>query len=168
MVDLELYEIVHERNPLRETCVMMVDGRMQVPWYYTGVTLYFARHTGSLFFSLNADCIVQLDDMSTRWWLPLRQDESYNSMILQKIAHSERQYSIHGPSSLPLSKMLYDVILHKVLYDDSITENKSWRESLEPLMLKYLTRHTIDQDAQWVDHIIEDGWTQTEGVFSVP
>ena len=64
--------------------------------------------------------------------------------------------------------MLYDVILHKVLYDDSITENKSWRESLEPLMLKYLTRHTIDQDAQWVDHIIEDGWTQTEGVFSVP
>ena len=34
-------------------------------------------------------------------------------------------------------------------------------------MLRYLAHHTIDHEKQWVDEVIEEGWTRTEGVFRV-
>ena len=167
MVGLELYEIVHERNPLRHRCTRMISGRMEVPWYYTSVTFYFAKDAGSLSFQLgsNTDALVQMNDTSTRWWFPLRQDESYHTAILQKISDCEKQSSVHGPSNLPLSKMLYDMILYKILYYDRDRVNESWRRDFAPVMLRYLAHHTIEQDAEWVDKVIEEGWTQTGGVL---
>ena len=169
MYCLELYEIVHERNPLRRLCAMMVGGRMEIPWYYTSVTMYFARNGTSRSISLSTDYrgdVVQLDDKSTRWWFPLRQSDSYHPILLQRIAECERQSSIHGPSNIPLSKMLYDMMLYKILHYDIFSVNQSWRQEFEPPMLTYLERHTIDEDAQWVDEVIEEGWRRTEGVMS--
>ena len=167
MVGLELYEIVHEKNPLRPRCMKMKSGRMKVPWYYTSATFYFAKDADSLTFYLvsDTDVIVQINDTSTRWWFPLRQDESYHTAILQKIMTCEKQLSVHGPPKLPLSKMLYDMILYKILYYDRDRVNESWRQEFAPVMLRYLARHTIDQDAEWVDKIIEEGWTQTGGAL---
>ena len=168
MVCLELYEIVHERNPLRRLCRRMISGRMKIPWYYTSVLLHFAGGAGSRSFSLNTDYRddeVQLDDTTPRWWFPLRRNSSYHSAILQNIAQSERQSSVHGRMMLPLSKMLYDMILYKMLYYETPCIHESWRQELEPVMLRYLARHTIDQEAKWVDQVIEEGWTCTEGKF---
>ena len=167
MCCLELYEIVYERNPLRRLCGMMVCGRMEIPWYYTSVTLYFARTGTSRSISLSTDYrgdVVQLDDKSTRWWFPLRPDYSYHPILIHKITQCERQYSIHGPSNTPLSKMLYDMMLYKILRSDNLSF-ESWRQEFEPLMLRYLQRHTIDEEAKWVDDIIEEGWTRTGGTF---
>lgn len=146
---------------------MMIGGLMQIPWYYTSVILHFARNAASLSLSLRADYrdeVIELDDESTRWWFPLRQDCSYHYSTLQKIALCERQSITHGPIMLPLSKMLYDVILYKMLYYNTIFK-ESWRQEFESVMLRYLARHTIDQEAQWVDKVIEEGWTLTKGYF---
>lgn len=167
MCCLELYEIVHERNPLRRLCGTMICGRMEIPWYYTSVTLYFAQTGTTRSISLSTDYrgdVVQLEDKSTRWWFPLRQADSYHPILLHKIAQCERQSSIHGPSNVPLLKMLYDVLLCKVLHDN-LSVNQSWRQEFGTAMLRYLERHTIDQEAEWVDEVIEEGWTRTEGVF---
>lgn len=168
MVDLEFYEIVHERNPLRPHCFQMVGGRMEVPWYYTNATLYFARNASVLSFRLNTqyqNCIIRIDDTSPRWWFPLRQDDSYHSIILQKIADCDLQASIHDPFNLPLCKMLYDMILYKILFYERGRVNESWRQTFATVMLRYLDRHTIDREAVWVDSVIEEGWTRTGGVF---
>ena len=167
MYCLELYEIVHERNPLRRLCGLMVGGQMEIPWYYTSVILYFARNGISRSISLSTDYrsdVVQLEDKSTRWWFPLRQSDSYHPILLQRIAQCES--SIHGPPNLPLSKMLYDMLLYKILHYNNLSVDQSWRQEFEPSMLRYYERHTIDEEAQWVDEVIEEGWRRTEGVMS--
>ena len=94
----------------------------------------------------------------------MRHDESYHAVLLQRIAACEKQCSIHGALNIPLSKMLYDMMLYKILRSDNLSF-ESWRQEFEPLMLRYLQRHTIDEEAKWVDDIIEEGWTRTGGTF---
>ena len=61
--------------------------------------------------------------------------------------------------------MLDDMILYKILHYDRERVNESWRQEFAPVMLRYIARHTIDQDAEWVDKVIEEGWTRTGGVL---
>ena len=132
------YEIVHLNNPLRTRSLEMREGVMQIPYSLTSVTLYFAN--GHIY---NFDTSKsKLLFMTTRnaYWYPLRETHNYNNNILMTLSMSKSQHEIHGNNGLPMYKMLHDVLLA------NLDRKKS--------------------DYQWVNMIIEEGWSHTNGEFS--
>lgn len=135
----EFYEIVHLNNPLRSRSLCMKNGVMQIPYSCTSVTLYFAN--GEIYdFDTSKSKLLSMTSGDDTYWYPLRKSHDYNSNILTTLSMSRSQHEIHGNNGLPMYKMLHDVFFA------NLNRQKS--------------------DDEWVNMIIEEGWSHTNGEFS--
>lgn len=159
----EFYEIVHATNPLRSFCFVMLEGRMQLPWFYERIILHYASGRVVQIESV-INGIVDLADNSTRFWFPLRNRSAYDPYIINNIMSKEKAQRSHSSVTVPLYLMLYDLMMVKLTTFPRFEKPPyvATRDELIPRMKLYASYDTLQSDARWVDKIIEDGWHTME------
>ena len=110
---------------------------------------------------------IQLTDHSTRFWFPLRKRYAYDPHIITNIISHEKSHTKHSCVTIPFM-MLYDLMMVKMMTFKKFQEPPfaAYRDYLIPRMSLYASYDTLLLDATWVDEVIDNGWSQSKGVFN--
>jgi hypothetical protein len=149
---------VERGNCLVLRASIMSDGHLTVP-FADEITLYHKNGTISRHIVVNSN--VYVENMNgIQYWHLIEEDDSYNPALLAKLARCSKIQS-YEHSSIPLLKMLYDMLLFKF---DNYTIPLE-QQQIRVFFLQEHIRHN-NRNEQWVESILSEGWERTQGWLS--